>query len=161
FHMGWPKFVENSWAATADGGLALIAYAPTVVNALLGGRQVQITEDTAYPFEEQVRLSISLSHSLAFPLVLRIPGWCAKATVAITGKPQAGPAPGSFFRINCTWADGDVIVLRLPMSVKTRTGPSRAVAIQRGPLLYSLRVGENRSVRTPDPTGLGFDEFEI
>ena len=56
FHMGWPKFVQNSWAATPDGGLALIAYGPTVVNSMVGGQQVQITEDTGYPFEEQVRL---------------------------------------------------------------------------------------------------------
>lgn len=57
FQMGWPKFVQNSWAATADGGLAVMAYAPTVVNTTLAGGQVQITEDTRYPFEEQVRLN--------------------------------------------------------------------------------------------------------
>ena len=55
FHMGWPKYVQNSWAATPDGGLALLAYGPTIVNAMRGGQQVQITEDTGYPFEEQVR----------------------------------------------------------------------------------------------------------
>ena len=63
FHMGWPKYVQNSWAATADGGLALIAYGPTVVNAMAGGKQVQITEDTGYPFEEQVRLRVSVGSS--------------------------------------------------------------------------------------------------
>ena len=161
FHMGWPKFVENSWAATADGGLALIAYGPTVVNAMAGGRQVQITEDTAYPFEEQVRLSICVSNSATFPLVLRIPGWCTNATISVNDQPPSNPTAGSFFRIQRTWTNGDSVVVNLPMPIQTATGPGRTVAINRGPLVYSLRVGENWAIRTPDPFGLGFDEFQI
>ncbi len=161
FHMGWPKFAANSWAATGDGGLALIAYAPTVVNAMTSGGQVQITEDTAYPFEEQVRLGVSVSNSTAFPLVLRIPGWCTNATVAVNGMARAGPSPGSFFRIQRTWTNGDSVVINLPMPIQTTTGPGNSVAINRGPLVYSLRVGENWTVHTPDPLGLGFNEYEI
>ena len=35
------------------------------------------------------------------------------------------------------------------------------MAIQRGPLVYSLKIGEQWTVRTPDPLGRGFDEFEV
>ncbi|MGH7943143.1 MAG: beta-L-arabinofuranosidase domain-containing protein [Limisphaerales bacterium] len=161
FHMGWPKFIENSWAATADGGLALIAYGPTVVNALAGGAQVQVTEDTGYPFEDQVRLKISLSHAAAFPLALRIPGWCSHATITVNGQPESGITPGSFFRIQRAWSNGDSVVANLPMPIQTLAGPSRAVAINRGPLVYSLRIGEKWTVRARDPRGMGFDEFEI
>jgi Beta-L-arabinofuranosidase, GH127/Domain of Unknown Function (DUF1080) len=161
FHMGWPKFIQNSWAATKDGGLALIAYGPTVVNAMVGHEQVQITEDTSYPFEEQVRLNISMNRLVTFPLVLRIPGWCSNAVVTVNGKVQAGVSPGTFFRIKRRWHDGDSVVLNLPMPIQTLAGPSRAVAINRGPLVYSLRIGEDWKVRTPDPLGLGFDEFEV
>jgi Beta-L-arabinofuranosidase, GH127 middle domain/Beta-L-arabinofuranosidase, GH127 catalytic domain/3-keto-disaccharide hydrolase len=161
FQMGWPKFVQNSWAATADGGLAVMAYAPTVVNAMVGGKQVQITEDTAYPFQEQVRLHICVSNSVTFPLVLRIPDWCSNAIVTVNGQPQSGFTPGSFFRIERAWTNGDLVVANLPMPIQTLAGPSRAVAINRGPLVYSLRIGENWTVRTPGPLGLGFDEFEI
>ena len=161
FHMGWPKYVQNSWAATPDGGLALIAYGPTVVNALLRGQQVQITEDTGYPFEEQVRLDVSVSNAVTFPLVLRIPGWCSNATIAVNGQLQSGIAPASFFRIQRAWTNGDQVVVNLPMPIQTLAGPSRSVAINRGPVVYSLKIGEQWTVRTPDPLGLGFDEFQV
>jgi hypothetical protein len=161
FHMGWPKFVQNSWAATVDGGLALIAYSPTVVNSMAGGRQVQITEDTGYPFEEQVRLQVLVSNSVAFPLVLRIPGWCSNATITVNGQVQSGITSASFFRIQRTWTNGDQVVLNLPMPIQTLAGPSRAVAINRGPVVYSLKIGERWTVSTPDPLGRGFDEFQV
>jgi hypothetical protein len=161
FHMGWPKFVQNAWAATPEGGLALIAYGPTVVNALAGGRAVRITEDTAYPFEETVRLKIATAQKHAFPLVLRIPDWCSNATVRVNGSLRSGAKPGSFFRLQRVWSDRDSVVISLPMPIQTLAGPSRAVAINRGPLVYSLRIGEQWTVRTPDPLKLGFDEFEL
>lgn len=161
FHMGWPKFIQNSWAATPDGGLALIAYGPTVVNAMVSGSQVQITEDTAYPFEDQVRLKISMVRPAAFPLVVRIPGWCSKATVTINGTAQSGAASGSFFRVQRAWSNGDSVVINLPMPIQTLAGPSGAVAINRGPLVYSLRIGEQWTVRTTNTLVPGFDEFEV
>lgn len=161
FHMGWPKFVQNSWAATADGGLAVIAYGPTVVNAMCDGQQVQITEDTSYPFEETVRLKISVSKATAFPLEVRIPSWCSNATVTVNGRIQSGVTPKSFFRIQRPWKNGDQVVVNLPMPIQTSVGPSRSVAINRGPVVYSLKIGEEWSVRTPDPLGRGFDEFEV
>ena len=161
FHMGWPKFIQNSWAATPDGGLAVIAYGPTVVNARCDGEPVQITEETGYPFEEQVRLKISAGAAATFPLELRIPGWCSNATVSVNNQLQGGVAPASFFRLQRTWNNGDEVVVNLPMPIQTRIGPSRSVAINRGPVVYSLRIGEQWKVRTPDPRGQGFDEFEL
>lgn len=161
FHMGWPKFVQNSWAATSDGGLAAMAYAPTVMNTLVAGNQVQITEDTSYPFEEQVRLHLSMSNSVAFPLKLRIPAWCSNATVTVNGQLQSGIVPGTFLSLSNTWSNGDLVILNFPMSVQTEPGPSRSVVVNRGPLVYSLRIGENWTVRTADPLASGFDEFEV
>ena len=161
FHMGWPKFVQNSWAATADGGLAALAYGPTVVNSLINGQQVQITEDTGYPFAEQIRLTVSVSNSVAFPLALRIPGWCSNATITVNGQAQTGILPAAFFRVQRTWNNGDQVVINLPMPVQTQPGPDRSVSVNRGPVVYSLKIGEQWTVSTPDPLGLGFDEYNV
>jgi hypothetical protein len=159
--MGWPKFIQNAWAATPDGGLAAMAYGPTVVNAMAGGQQVAITEDTAYPFEEQVRLRISIANPGSFPLVMRVPGWCSNATVTVNGQLQSGVTAGSFFRVQRTWTNGDLVTVNLPMCIQTQMGPSQSISITRGPMVYSLAIGENWTVRTPDPLGLGFDEFQV
>lgn len=161
FHMGWPKLAQNSWAATDDGGLAVLVYVPTVVTAVVGGGPIRIREDTRYPFEEQVRLALSISKPAEFPLKLRIPAWCTRASVTVNGEKLSGAKPGSFQRLFRTWHDGDVVTIDLPMAVQTLAGPERSVGIQRGPLVYSLKIGADWSVRTPDPLKLGFDEFEV
>ena len=161
FHMGWPKFIQNSWAASADGSLATIAYGPTIVNMTIGGLPVQIEEVTDYPFEEQIQLHVTVTGSATFPLVLRIPGWCTNATISVNGQPRSGILAGTFFRIRREWHNGDLVSIKLPMTIQTLPGPSRSVAISRGPLVYALRIGENKSIHTVDPLGLGFQEFEL
>jgi hypothetical protein len=98
---------------------------------------------------------------VTFPLILRIPGWCSNATITVNGQLQSGVTPASFFRIQRTWTNGDQVVVNLPMPIQTLAGPSRAVAINRGPVVYSLKIGEQWTVRTPDPLDLGFDEFQV
>lgn len=161
FHMGWPKFIQHTWEATADGGLAAVAYGPTVVNAMAAGQQVAITEDTSYPFEEQVRLHISVANAASFPLLLRVPAWCSNATISVNGQLQSGVVADSFYRIERSWTNGDSVTINLPMRIQTEMGPSQAVAVNRGPLVYSLAIGENWTVRTPDPLGKGFNEYEV
>jgi len=162
FHMGWPKFIQNSWAATSDGGLALLAYGPMMVNAIINDQPVQIAVNTGYPFQESAQLQMNLPGApVNFPLQLRIPGWCANATVSVNGQNQPGVTAGTFWWLQRTWTNGDIVQVNLPMTLSTQTGPSRAVAISRGPLVYSLRIGENWITNTPDPLGLGFNEYTI
>lgn len=56
-HMGWPKFIQNMWMATADDGLALIAYGPNRVTAkVAGGKTAVFDQVTQYPFDGAVSL---------------------------------------------------------------------------------------------------------
>jgi hypothetical protein len=77
--------------------------------------------------------------------LLRIPRWCDAAQVEVNGKVQ-GPTPGParWVCLTRTWADGDQVVLRLPMKVTVRTWEAnhRSVSVDRGPLTYSLQIGE-------------------
>jgi len=140
FHFGWPKFVANMWMATVDGGLAIAAYGPNTVTAKVGkaGQPVTIEQTTDYPFKEGVTLRIREAEGVAFPLDVRIPRWCDKATVAVNGKPQPAVKPGAFLRLERTWKTSDTVELRFPMGLTTSRWYHNSVAITRGPLVFSL-----------------------
>ena len=143
-HQGWPKFTANLWMATPDQGLAAIAYGPSEVSTLVkGGTSVTISEQTEYPFRDTVMLSLKLAGAATFPLVLRIPGWANSASVAVNGHAQSGVTPGQFLRLEREWRDGDRVELRFPMSVRTSTWYHNSYAVERGPLVYSLKICES------------------
>ncbi|KQX91633.1 beta-L-arabinofuranosidase domain-containing protein [Streptomyces clavifer] len=145
YGMGWPYFVEELWLATPDGGLAAAMYAACEVTAKVAdGTEVTFTEETGYPFTDTVSLSLTSPKPLRFPLVLRIPAWCAAPVIEVGGRRVAAPAGPAFTRIDRTWVNGDRVTLRFPQrtTVRTWAADHGAVSVDRGPLTYSLRIGE-------------------
>jgi len=161
-HQGWPKFAASLWMATLDGGLAAVAYGPSTVQARLGEADVSIDEETAYPFNDSVHFRLRLSQPAAFPLVLRVPGWCASASLRLNGETLSGLDRPGFTAIRREWHDGDRVAIELPGRVRLEPRDHGAVAVQRGPLTFALRVGEhwrripNRPGRTEQ-----FSDWEV
>ncbi len=141
-HQGWPKFVQHLWMATHDNGLAAVAYGPSTVKAKVAdGTEVTIHEASQYPFDGTVRFVVRTPRPLRFPLHLRIPAWAEGATIVVDGEERAGRA-ASFEVIDREWNSGDKVTLTLPMRLRTETRYNGAVAILRGPLVFSLKIGE-------------------
>lgn len=159
FHQGWPKLVQNSWAAAGDG-LAVLAYAPTEVTTTLGGHAVTIREETTYPFGESVKLTVTTAEEVSFPLSLRIPGWCSGATISVNGKAEPQPASGTFAIVRRLWKSGDEVTLTLPMKPRVEPGMNRSVAISRGPLVFSFGITEERKDFAEGPKP-GFQSYEL
>ena len=153
FHQGWPKFVQNLWYSTSDGGLAALAYSPCRVTAQAGGQEVTIEERTRYPMEGNIKLLISLHSPASFPLYLRIPSWTKNASVTVNGSPVEASAPGSVTVISREWSDGDIVELSFPMKVTTDTWYENSISVERGPLVYALEIQEEwvRKDNSSDP----------
>jgi DUF1680 family protein len=154
---GWPYFSEHLWMATRDNGLAAVMYAPSQVKAKVGdGVQVRVTEATDYPFEESVTFTVQTPKPVRFPLTLRVPGWCANPSVSLNGKPlPALKDARGWLVLDRSWSAGDKLALALPMKIAVEVWKENrdTVSVSRGPLEYSLKIGE-RWVRHG-----GTDEF--
>ena len=143
-HQGWPKFASHLWMATQDGGLAAVAYAPSQVSAKVrDGVEVAIVEDTDYPFRNTIRLTVYPTSPAKFPLMLRVPAWAQGATITAQGKAELDVKPGTFHKLEREWKAGDVVELTFPMSLRVTRPYHNGVAVNRGPLVFSLALGED------------------
>jgi DUF1680 family protein len=144
---GWPYFTEHLFMATQGNGLAAVLYAPGTATARVGraGPEVTITEETDYPFDEEIRFTLSAAAPVAFPLAVRLPEWAGRPSVSINDEAITLPGnPGGWVTIERVWQPGDRLRLVLPMSVSVKTWDAnrKAVSVSRGPLTYSLKIGE-------------------
>jgi DUF1680 family protein len=152
-HQGWPKLVTRLWMATLDNGLAAVALGPSVVSATVGtGATVTITEETEYPFRDEIRFTVRSDRGVGFALHLRVPGWATAATIRVGDEAPRSVAPGTFQRVERVWASGDVVVLSLPMEPRVEQRYRGAVSVLRGPLVMALKIGEEfRRLRGEPP----------
>ncbi len=143
---GWPYYAEHLWLASAGNGLAVALYAPSQVTARVGnGTPVTIKETTHYPFSETINFSIQTAMANPFPLTLRWPKWCDRLELSINGRRQkVVGTPGGYVTVSRTWHNHDQVTLQLPMKIQVQTwkGNKGAESVNRGPLTYSLKIGE-------------------
>lgn len=162
-HQGWPKFTQNLWYATPDKGLAALVYAPSKVDFMVAdGVPVSILEETGYPFQETIRFTISTKTPVTFPFHLRVPQWCKQATVKKNGAQLQTAAAGTTVVLKENWKNGDVIELVLPMSIEKEYWYENSVSVNRGPLTFALKIGDNTQLvnNDRDPIEYGATYYE-
>ncbi|MDP6111523.1 MAG: glycoside hydrolase family 127 protein [Planctomycetota bacterium] len=138
-HQSWPKFAASLWMHNADDGLAAVAYAPSAVTVEIKGKKVTVELTTEYPFRESLAFKVTADAPVTFPLDLRIPAWAKDAR--LTGV-EGQPIPGEFLTISREWQGVTEFELNLPMKPASSRRYNSSIAIERGTLIYSLKIGE-------------------
>ena len=165
---GWPYYIENLWTATPDGGLAATLYGASEVSAKVGegeGNNVSVVETTNYPFDDNIRFTISLldkNENVSFPLYIRVPKWSGKVALTVNGETisfddKNVPRPQQWIRVENSWRNGDEVVVSFPSSASFRKWDQNkgCVSIDYGPLTYSLKIKENYVVTDGRKNAMG------
>ena len=98
--------------------------------------KVNLSQQTAYPAEGKVAITLDIAKPEMFTVSLRIPAWSKENSISVNGESQAGFAPGAYYKINRTWKKGDVITLNL--DVRTRIVRENGyAALVKGPVVLA------------------------
>ncbi len=151
-HQGWPKFASHMWMQSNEWpGVAALSYAPCCVLVIINGVEVEIEVESNYPFEETVVITVRPEEPVEFDLNLRIPAWAEGATVKVQGR-ELSFESRSFGAIRKKWKGTTVLELSFPMALNMETRFNSAVSLSLGPLLFSLKIGEDwRKLKGEEP----------
>nr|WP_231496780.1 beta-L-arabinofuranosidase domain-containing protein [Prevotella sp. 10(H)] len=154
-HQAWPKFTQNLWYSTNDGGLAALNYSPSEVETTVAENiRVRMTEDTFYPMDDKLDFTFNLLDKnvkeVRFPFHLRIPAWCKSGKVTVNGNLYKEYEGNTIAVIDRKWKDGDKIQLELPMHIQIENWYENSISVIRGPLVYALKIEEKWVEHTID-----------
>ena len=154
-HQGWPKLLGALVMQHADG-IALPVYAPCTAAIDVRGTRVQLLEETDYPFDGEIQITIEKikneSQSLDFALLLRLPGWAEAYSLLYNGKQTKIESQNGYLVLKKAFSAGDSIQLSLPLKLRLVPEAAGGVTLHYGALLLALPIAaETRIVRGTMP----------
>jgi len=151
--------------AYSDDAVYVNLYLSNTGRIPLKGGTVALTQETAYPWRGDVRISVGLDAPAAFELCLRLPGWCRAYHLALNGETvRDAVVEKGYIRMRRTWRPGDAVEFMLEMPVRRTYAHPRVaadigrVALERGPIVYCLEAVDNggrvRNLALPPGTAI-------
>lgn len=125
-------------------------YMGNTAEVKVNGKNVTLTQETNYPWEGAVALTVGTKSPVKTQMRIRIPEWCRSYTLAVNGTAVNAPVEKGYAVIERKWKDGDKIELVLDMPVEVVAADPRVKenegrrALQRGPLVYCLEEADNK-----------------
>ena len=138
--------IGNYIYASSDDALWVNLYIGNTGQIRIGETDILLTQETDYPWDGSVKLTISTSQPLEKEIRLRIPNWCKTYDLSINGK-RINVSEKKGYAVIKDWKSQDVIALDMDMPVEIVAADPHVKenfgkrAIQRGPLVYCRQPG--------------------
>jgi hypothetical protein len=154
------------YAQRGDALWVNLFVANTAEIKLDNGRNLKMKQETRYPWDGAVKMTVSPETEESLTIHVRIPGWARNEPVAsdlyrfavdspdaailkVNGKAVPMQLDKGYVALTRNWKPGDVIELNLPMPVRRVLANDRVAAdrgraaIERGPIVYAAEWPDN------------------
>lgn len=101
-----------------EDGVFINQYAASTADVKLSeGRSMRLRQETAYPEDTAVRITVEAAPSGRSEIRLRIPSWCASPGVKLNGAAREDVKAGGYLVIGREWQAGDTLDLSFLMEL--------------------------------------------
>ena len=141
--------IGNYLYGTSANAIWVNLYIGSKATFNVDGKQVELQQQTDYPWDGSVKLTVATASPLKKEIRLRVPGWCKQYTISINGKEIQAPVDKGYAILAGNWKQGDEITLKMETPVEVIAADPRVKenagkrAIQRGPLVYCMEEVDN------------------
>jgi uncharacterized protein len=111
---------------------------------LKNGQAIALRQESNYPWDGNVKITVEQMPSEVFGIKLRLPSWCSDAKLFVNGKATPYTNDRGYVTIERTWKKGDVITWNMAMPTELMEANPlveenrNQVAVKRGPMVYCL-----------------------
>jgi hypothetical protein len=153
--------------AHRDNALYMNLFGGNEARIDVGGQAVRIKQETLYPWDGTVKITIKPDKTTEFDVYVRVPCWARghpipsdlyeypeesmdEVALRVNGQPIPLNVEDGFARIRRTWKEGDIIELDLPMPIRRVVANEKVledrgkVALERGPIVYCAEWVDNQ-----------------
>lgn len=162
-----PAYLQGAVMRANADDLAVVAYGPYEVRAEVGGVAVRIASETAYPFEEKVRLRV-IAPGWKGNLRLRRPSWATSVRLTSAGKSVSSREESGWLVVSSNWSEAALSVefgVEPKIVAVSEDGRTESTySVERGPLVFARAIpavwSETAPVApsSPLPTGWSWHE---
>ena len=128
-------------------------------NVNVDGTNVGLIQETEYPWNGDIKMTVNPDEEKEFTMNIRIPGWVEEqanqnVTISVNGEAVTAEAEKGYVAITRTWNAGDVVRISIPMEIRmTEADPNveanqGRIALQRGPIVYSIEMAGNAQLNS-------------
>lgn len=153
--------------AVKDNNVYVNLYMSNNADLDVNGKQVALSQQTGYPWNGNITVTVDKNKAGMFGLKLRVPGWVNNRpvpsdlynysdnkrlgyTVKVNGAPANGTVtPDGYYTIDRKWKKGDKVEVHFDMEPRTVKANSKVeadrgrIAVERGPIVYCAEFPDN------------------
>lgn len=114
-----------------------------------GRKSVTLKQQTNYPWDGAVKITVDVKGKLKKQIRVRVPGWCKSCSIAVNGAAAEYATEQGYAVLDRVWQSGDQITMSMDMPVELVAADPRVKddegmrAVQRGPIVYCIEGVDN------------------